>query len=121
LDRITNRKGSCRNMMPLKEFLGETLTRLELRRRLAWAKHAPSAAIEFIHHAKRQRQLGTNDCEIRLQAVRQRDDRIQTLQVRGKALRLVAYAAIARRATQFRNPRRLPQLPHQRMLAPAAT
>ena len=56
-----------------------------------------------------------------LQARRQARDRLQTLQIRRQTLGIVRNAAISRRAVKLRSARRLPQLPYQRVLAPAAS
>ncbi len=107
-------------MMPLQKFLGETLARLQLRRGLRRTKHRPSAPRELIHHAQSERQFRADHGQIRLQPRRQAHDRIQALQIGGQAFRVVRNSAVPGRAIKLRNARRLPQLPHQRMLAPAA-
>src|SRR6516225_3311200 len=107
--------------MTLQEFLGEAFARFELGRSPGWAEHAPTAPIKFVDDTESERQFRTNDCQVWLQSIRQLDDGIQAFEIRGKAFGLVANAAISRGAVQLRNPRRSPQLPHQRMLAPTAT
>ena len=105
--------------MPLQKFFRKALARFQLRRQPSSAKHRPPPPRKLIHHPQRQRQLRTHHRQIRPHLLAQRNHRIQTLQVHRQALRLFRDAAIPRRAIKLRNPRRLPQLPHQRMLAPA--
>ncbi len=109
-----------RNVVPLQKFLGETLARFQLRRRLRRTKRPPAPPRELIHHSQHQRQFRPDHCQVGLQPVRQCNHRIQALQVDGNAFRLFGNAAIAWRAINLSHPRRLRQLPHQRMLAAAA-
>ena len=64
--------------MALHEFLGETLAGFQLRRRFCGTENTPAAPGEFIHHAKLQRQLRTNHGQIRLDPLRQRQQRLDT-------------------------------------------
>ena len=48
--------------MPLQEFFGETLARLQPRRSFGRAKDGPAAARELVHHAECERQLGPDHC-----------------------------------------------------------
>ena len=121
IDGIADSKMRGGNAMALQELFGEALALFELGRGLRGTESRPAAAGEFIHHAEGERQLRANHGEIRLQAGGERDDRIKIFQVRGQALGVRGDAAIARRAIKLLDARRLPQLPYQRVLAPAAT
>ena len=121
LHRIADRKGSRGDVMPLQKFLGKALARLQPRRCLGRPKHAPAAASKLVDRSESQRQLGPNQGQIRLQACRQRDHRVKTLQIGRQAFGLVRDPAIAGCAIKLRDPRRLLQLPDQRVLAPAST
>ena len=119
IHRVANRVCRGRNVMTLEKFFGEALARLKLRCRAGRSEHWPTPAREFVDYAHCERQLGTDYGEIRLQARRQRGHGVEALQIGGQALRVIADAAISGRAIKLRNARRLPQLPHQRVLAPA--
>ncbi len=122
LDRIANRKRRRGNVMPLQKFLGEALARLQLRRRAASAQTSRQPRrVNSSTTPSVSGNSGPTTVRSGCSRVASAVDRIQTLQIRGKAFRVVRDPAIARRAIKLRNPRRLPQLPHQRMLAPAAT
>ncbi len=88
-------------MVPLQKFLGEALARFQLRRSLRRPKRPPPAPRELIDHAESKRQFRPNDGQIRLQTRRQRRNRLQALQVRRHALRIVGDAAVPRRAIKL--------------------
>ena len=121
LDGVTNCKRSGRNVMPLQKFLGEALARLQLSRCPSRTERRPSAPGKLIDHTQSQREFRTDHGQIGLQARRQARDRLQTLQIRRQTLRIVRDAAISGRAVKLRNARGLPQLPYQRVLAPAVS
>ena len=108
------------NAVALQEFLGKALAAFQLRGSLGGAERAPASAREFVHHAEHQRQFRPHDGEVGLNLVRERDHGVEALDVDRDALRLIRDAAVPGRAVDFRDPRRLPELPHQGVLASAA-
>ena len=58
------------NVVALHEFLGETLARFELRRRLGGAEDAQAAPGEFIDHPRLERNFRSHHGQIRLNPVR---------------------------------------------------
>jgi len=84
-----------RDPMPLHEFLGETLARLQLRRCFGWSEDRPSAALEFVHHAQSQGQLGPDNSDIGIQSASQLDHRVEALEIDGHALGIAGNPATA--------------------------
>jgi len=109
------------NAVALQELFGKTLTAFELRGGFCRTKSAPPATCEFVDYAEHERQFRAHDCKVGLNPIRQGDHRVEIFYVDGETLRIVRYAAIAGRAVDFRDPRRLPELPHQGVFASAAT
>src|SRR5271163_2397469 len=107
--------------MPLQKFLSEALASLQLRRSLGRPERRPAPPRKLVHHTQSQRQFRTNHRKIRPQPITQSNHRIQALQINRQAFRLVGNAPIPRRTIKLRNPRRLPQLPNQSMLATSVT
>ena len=104
-------------MVALHELLGEALARFQLRRRLGCAEDRPSALLELIHNAQRERQFGADDGEIRIQAAGKLDERIDALDVDSDALSVGGNSTVAGRAIDFFDAWRLPQLPDDCVLA----
>ena len=115
-DRIMRRG----NVVALQKFLGKALAAFQLSGGLRWPERAPASPREFVHYAEHQRQFRPHDGEVGLDLVSERDHGVEALDVDRDALRLVRDPAVARRAVDFCDPRRLPELPHQGMLASAA-
>ena len=119
LRRIADRVMRSRNMVALQEFLGKAFARFKLRGRFRWAEGAPASSREFVHYAEHERQFRPDDGKVGLNLIRERDHGIEALYVNRDAFRVVRNAAIPRRAVDFRDSRRLPQLPYQGVLASA--
>ena len=107
--------------MTLQELLRESLARLELGGGFGWAEDRPATTGELVHYSHLQRQLRADDGQVRLELVRNRHKRFHAFKVGGNALGISADPAIPGCAINFRNARRLAQLPHQGMLASAAS
>src|SRR6266704_7134065 len=108
------------NVVALQEFLGKALAGFQARGRLRWPKNSPTATGELVHDAERQGKLGTDNRQAGLDAAGGFQQRVQALDVSGNAFGLSTDAPVSGRAIELRNSRRLPQLPHQSMFAPAA-
>ena len=107
--------------MPLHELLGEALAGLQLRGGARGAEDRPAALLKFIDHAERERQFRTDDGEVGIQAVGELHQRVEALEVDGNTFGVGGDAAVARRAIQLLDARRLPQLPNHRVFATTAT
>src|SRR5262249_47930662 len=107
---------SGRNAMALQKLFCEGLARFKLCGRFRWAENRPSATRKLVHHPQLKRQLGSHNCQIRLELARQRDQRFQAFLVGWKTLGLLRNSAIPRRTINLLNAWRLAQLPHQCML-----
>ena len=110
-----------RNAVPLHEFLGEALAGFKLRGSAGRPEDRPAAPLEFVYHSEGERQFGTHDGEVGAEGVGQLHQRVEALHVGGYALGVGRNAAIARRAIQLLDARRLPQLPNHRVFATTAT
>src|ERR1017187_7928028 len=110
-----------RNPVPLHEFFGEALARLQLCRCFGWPEDRASAALEFVNYAQCQGKFGADNGDIGIQPAGQLDNRIEALQIDGHALCVAANSAAAGSAVQLLDARRLPQLPRDCVFAATAT
>jgi len=107
--------------MPLEKFFGEAFAGLQLSSSLGRPERTPAATRKFVHHSEHQRQFRPDNSKVRLDLIGDSDERIQALDISGDALRFFsAMPPLAGRAVDFTYPRRLPEFPNQRMLAPSA-
>ena len=112
----------CRgDVVPLHELLGEALARFQPGGVARGAEDRPAAPLEFVDHSQSERQLGTNDSEIGAEAGGELHQRVDALEIGGDAFGIGRDAAVARSAIQLLDPRRLPQLPDNRVFATTAT
>src|ERR1700723_1734003 len=100
-----------RNTMALQEFLGKTFAGFQLSSGPGRTEDTPAAPRKLIYYAEQKRQFRTNDGEVGLDLVGERDHGVEVLDVYRDALRIVRDAPVPRRAINFRDPWRLPQLP----------
>src|SRR6266700_8330674 len=107
--------------MTLQELLRESLARLELGGCFGRAEDRPATTEELVHYSHLQRQFRADDGQVGLELVRNRHKRSRVFKVGWNALGISADPAIPGCAINFRNARRLAQLPHQCMLASAAS
>src|SRR4051812_12750552 len=83
------------DVVTLQELLSETLARFELSRSLRGTKDRETARRELVNHAQLQRKFWANHREVRTNLVRQRQQRIDVLHIRRKALCFIRNAAIS--------------------------
>ena len=107
--------------MALHKFFGEALARLQLRGGLRGAEDAPAAPGKFVHDSKRRGNSGPMTVRSGwiCSATATSESTFFTSAARHTASS--RDPAIAGRAINLGNPRRLAQLPYQGMLAPAAS
>ena len=117
LRTITDRIMRGGNVMALHELFRETLAGLQLRGSLRGTEYAVSVSSKFIDDTQLQRQLRADHSEIRLDALRQGQQRINTLDVSRQTFSVGRRSGVAGCAIKLRNTRRLAQFPNQRMLA----
>ncbi len=110
-----------RDAVPLHELLGEALARFQPGGGARGPEDRPAPLLKFIHHAQRQGQLGSDHGDVGCEFAGELHQRIEALQVGSDTLRIGRNAAVTRSAVELLDPRRLPQLPHDRMFATTAT
>ena len=107
--------------MPLHELLRENLAAFELRGYLRRPQQREAARGKFVGDAANQRNLRTNNRQIRAELRSKIGRSSHIAQIKRKTFRIALDSAIARRTPDFLHARRLRELPHQRMLAAATT
>jgi hypothetical protein len=110
-----------RDVVPLHEFLGKTFAGFKLCGRFGRTERTPSTSGKLIDHTKRQRQFRSDDGEIGLDSIRNRNKRIQAFHINRQTSGISSDPAIARRANNLVYARRLTQFPHKRVLSAATS
>jgi hypothetical protein len=101
------------------QFLGEHLARLDLGRRLRGPEDAQALFLKGIDDAVGQRRLGADDGQAYALLFGETDEHVGVVLVDRHVDAVGGGAGIAGRAKRLLDARRLRQLPHQGMLAPA--
>ncbi len=108
------------NAMALHEGLGKALAGFQLSSGLCGSEDGPASATEFIDDAEHERQLGSDDGEVRMDLIGKGDDGVHALNFHGNADGVVGDASVAGCAVHLIYTRGLLELPDQSMFASAA-
>src|SRR6202007_536673 len=99
----------------------EALAGFEVRGGSGGTESLEPAACELVYHAEAEWKFGADHCQVGSDAGCDLQQSFDLLQVAGRAVSLGADAAVAGNTMHLGDPRRLPQLPHQGAVAPAAS